>query len=96
MKMAKASETHHRRGRPGHADMKRPTLETTINAATFAAFLCVLGLSWAAVSDDHKVIEPIAQAEYRAELAAASMCAAEGKTAVWNGPNEIECLREQP
>lgn len=76
--------------------MKRPTLETTINAATFAAFLCVLGLAWAAVSDDHKVIEPAAQAEYRAELAAASLCGEEGAIAVWNDRQEIECLKEEP
>lgn len=76
--------------------MKRPTLETILPTAQVAVFLCVLGLAWAAVSDDHKVIEPATQTEYRAELAAASLCAAEGKTAVWNGPNEIECLKEQP
>lgn len=76
--------------------MKRTTLETTINAATFAAFLCVLGIGYAAVKDPAPVVEATAQAEYRAELAAASMCAAEGKTAVWNGPNEIECLKEKP
>lgn len=76
--------------------MKRPTIETTINAATFAAFLCVLVTGYAAVKDPSPVVEAAAQTEYRAELAAASLCAAEGKTAVWNGPNEIECLKEKP
>lgn len=76
--------------------MKRPTLETTINAATFAAFLCVLGLSWAIARDlpDRKAVDTQAQTEYRAELAAVGMCGEEGRTAVWTADNEIQCLKE--
>lgn len=62
-------------------------------AALVAAF-CFLALC--ALVDGPAMPEVQAQTEYRAELAAASMCAAEGKTAVWNGPNEIECLKESP
>lgn len=76
--------------------MKPRNFETILTAAQVAAFLCVLGLAWAAVADDHKVVELIAQTEYRAELAAASLCGEEGAIAVWNDRQEIECLKEKP
>lgn len=78
--------------------MKRITFESLLTAATLAAFLCVMAVSWAIARDlpDRKAVQIEAQQEYRAELAAASLCAAEGKTAVWNDRQEIECLKESP
>lgn len=74
--------------------MKPRTLETIVNAATFAVFLCVMGLAYAAVTDPAPAVAMPAQAEYRAELAAAAMCGEEGMTAVWNSDTEVECLKD--
>lgn len=74
--------------------MKSSTVETILTAAQVAVFLCVLGLAYAFAKDPAPVVALPAQAEYRAELAAAAMCGEEGKTAVWNDRNEIQCLKE--
>lgn len=74
--------------------MKPRTVETLTNAATFAAFLCVLGLAYAASTGPAPAVATPAKAEFRAELAAASMCGAEGATAVWIDDTEIQCLKE--
>lgn len=74
--------------------MKPRNFETILTAAQVAVFLCVLGLAYAASTDPAPAVAMPAQAEYRAELAAAAMCGAEGATAVWINDTEVECLKD--
>lgn len=74
--------------------MKPRNFETILTAAQVAVFLCLLGLAYAASTDPAPAVAMPAQAEYRAELAAAAMCGEEGMTAVWNDNSEVECLKD--
>lgn len=74
--------------------MKPRNFETILTAAQVAAFLCVLGLAYAASTGPAPAVTMPAQAEYRAELAAAAMCGEEGMTAVWINDTEVECLKD--